>query len=127
MNVPDDLRYTADHEWARLEEGGRIRIGITDYAQDALGDVVFVQLPDPDTQVAAGSSCSEVESTKSVSDIYAPADGVVVESNEALADAPQRLNEDPYGDGWICVIQLSDPAAFEGLLDAAAYRDLIST
>ena len=127
MNVPDDLRYTADHEWARLEDGNRLRIGITDYAQDALGDVVFVQLPAPDTSVTAGGPCSEVESTKSVSDVYAPVDGVVVEVNNDLADAPQRLNEDPYGDGWICVIQLADASAADGLLDAAAYRDLIST
>ena len=127
MNVPDDLRYTSDHEWARLEDGSRIRIGITDYAQDALGDVVFVQLPDPDTQVSAGASFSEVESTKSVSDIYAPIAGVVVEVNTELADTPQRLNEDPYGEGWICVIQASDASSFDALLDAAAYRDLIST
>jgi glycine cleavage system H protein len=127
MNVPDELRYTSDHEWARQEDGGRIRIGITDYAQDALGDVVFVQLPDPDTQVDAGASCSEVESTKSVSDIYAPLAGVVVEVNTELADAPQRLNEDPYGEGWICVIQAADPGAYDALMDAAAYRDLIST
>jgi glycine cleavage system H protein len=125
VNVPDELRYTSDHEWAKLEEGGRVRIGITDYAQDALGDVVFVQLPDPDTQVAEGASCSEVESTKSVSDIYAPIAGVVVEVNTELADAPQRLNEDPYGEGWICVIQGTDPAAYEALLDAEAYRNLI--
>jgi glycine cleavage system H protein len=127
MNVPDDLRYTADHEWARLEDGGRIRIGITDYAQDALGDVVFVQLPAPDAHLDAGASFSEVESTKSVSDVYAPLEGDVVEVNSALADAPQRLNEDPYGDGWLCVIQLTDPAAFDGLMDAQAYRDLTST
>jgi len=127
MNVPDDLRYTSDHEWARLEDGGRVRIGITDYAQDALGDVVFVQLPDPDTDVSAGGACSEVESTKSVSDIYAPIAGTVVEVNTELADAPQRLNEDPYGEGWICVIQASDPSSYEGLMDPAAYRDLIST
>ena len=127
MNVPDDLRYTADHEWARLEDGGRMRIGITDYAQDALGDVVFVQLPAPDAHLAAGASCSEVESTKSVSDVYAPLEGDVVEVNSALADAPQRLNEDPYGDGWLCVIQLTDPSAFDGLLDPQAYRDLTST
>jgi glycine cleavage system H protein len=127
MNVPEDLRYTADHEWARLEDGGRVRIGITDYAQDALGDVVFVQLPDPDTSVTAGGACSEVESTKSVSDIYAPLAGTVVEVNTELADAPQRLNEDPYGEGWICVIQASDAGAFDGLMDPAAYRDLIST
>ena len=124
MNVPDELRYTADHEWARLEDG-KVRIGITDYAQDALGDVVFVELPAPGTAVAAGASFSEVESTKSVSDIYAPIAGTVVEVNGDLADAPQRLNEDPYGEGWICVIEPSDPGAYDGLLDAAAYRALI--
>lgn len=126
MNVPDDLRYTSDHEWARLEDG-RLRIGITDYAQDALGDVVFVQLPDPGTEVAHGASFSEVESTKSVSDIYAPVAGVVTEVNRDLIDSPQRLNEDPYGEGWICVIEPSDPEAFTSLLDAAAYRDLIAS
>ena len=125
MNVPDDLRYTSDHEWARLEDG-RIRIGITDYAQDALGDVVFVQLPEPGTEVAAGASFSEVESTKSVSDVYAPLAGTVVEVNADLADAPQRLNEDPYGEGWLCVIEPSSPDAFAGLLDADAYRKLIA-
>ena len=124
-NVPEDLRYTSDHEWVRLE-GDRVRIGITDYAQDALGDVVFVQLPDPGSKVESGGSFSEVESTKSVSDIYAPVAGTVVEVNAELADAPQRLNEDPYGEGWICVIEPSDPSAFDGLLDAAAYQALIS-
>jgi glycine cleavage system H protein len=124
MNVPDDLRYTSDHEWVRLEDG-RVRIGITDYAQDALGDVVFVQLPEPGAKVEAGGSFSEVESTKSVSDIYAPVAGTVVEVNSELADAPQRLNEDPYGEGWICLIEPSDPAAVEALLDAAAYQALI--
>jgi len=124
-NVPEDLRYTADHEWARLEDG-RIRIGITDYAQDALGDVVFVQLPEPGTKVEAGGTFSEVESTKSVSDIYAPVAGTVVEVNAGLADAPQRLNEDPYGEGWICIIEPSDPASVEGLLDSARYEKLIA-
>ena len=124
MNVPDDLRYTADHEWVRYEDG-RIRIGITDYAQDALGDVVFVQLPEPGAAVVLGASFSEVESTKSVSDIYAPLDGRVVEINTELTDAPQRLNEDPYGEGWICVIEPDDAAAFGKLLDAQGYRTLI--
>ena len=123
MNVPDDLRYTADHEWARLEDGA-VRMGITDYAQDALGDVVFVQLPEVGTHVDSGASFSEVESTKSVSDIYAPLAGTVTEVNGELADAPQRLNEDPYGEGWICVIEPEDTAAFDKLLDAAAYSQL---
>lgn len=125
MNVPDDLRYTEDHEWARLEDG-RIRVGITDYAQDALGDVVFVQLPETGMAVEAGAPFSEVESTKSVSDVYAPVAGDVVESNTELSEQPERLNQDPYGEGWICVISPADPAAYGTLLDAEAYRQLIS-
>lgn len=125
MNVPDDLRYTSDHEWARLEDG-RVRIGITDYAQDSLGDVVFVQLPESGSTTEAGGAFGEVESTKSVSEIYAPVAGTVVEVNEELGDAPQRLNEDPYGEGWICIVEPSDPAAFETLLDPEAYRALIA-
>lgn len=124
MNVPDDLRYTSDHEWARLEDG-KLRIGITEYAQDALGDVVFVQLPEVGANVGSGDSFSEVESTKSVSDVYAPVPGTVVEVNTDLADAPQRLNEDPYGEGWICVIEPQDPQVWSTLLDAEAYRKLI--
>jgi len=124
VNVPEELRYTADHEWIKREDDGRLRIGITDYAQDSLGDVVFVQLPDLGAAVEANGACSEVESTKSVSDVYAPVAGTVQEVNAELTDAPQRLNEDPYGDGWICVIEPSDPEAFSSLLDAAAYRAL---
>jgi glycine cleavage system H protein len=124
MNVPEDLRYSKDHEWAR-REGDQVRIGVTDYAQDALGDVVFVQVPDVGTAVALGDSFSEVESTKSVSDIYAPVTGTIVEVNAELADAPQRLNEDPYGEGWLCVITLDDPSQLDELMDAAAYRALI--
>jgi glycine cleavage system H protein len=124
VNVPDDLRYTSDHEWVRVE-GDRVRIGITDYAQDALGDVVFVQVPAVGLSVAAGDSFSEVESTKSVSDIYAPVTGEVVEVNDDLADNPERLNEDPYGEGWLCVLSVSDASQLSGLMDAAAYRSLI--
>jgi glycine cleavage system H protein len=124
MLVPDDLRYTSDHEWVRAD-GARFRVGITDYAQDALGDVVFVSLPEPGASVTAGSSVSEVESTKSVSDIYAPISGTVVEVNTDLADAPQRINEDPYGDGWIFVIEASDAGAGGELLDPDAYTKLI--
>jgi glycine cleavage system H protein len=123
VNVPEDLRYTKDHEWVRVE-GDRVRIGITDYAQDALGDVVYVQVPTLGQQVEAGATFSEVESTKSVSDIYAPVTGEVAEANGELADAPERLNDDPYGDGWICVLTVSDTAELDGLLDAAAYRAL---
>ncbi len=125
-NVPEDLRYTSDHEWVRLDDAGLVRIGITDYAQEALGDVVFVQLPEPGSRVESGSAFSEVESTKSVSDVYAPIAGTVVEVNTELADSPQRLNEDPYGEGWICVIEPSDAGAIDGLLDASAYTALIS-
>jgi len=123
MNVPADRRYTKDHEWALLEDGG-VRIGITEYAQDALGDVVFVQLPDVGAVVEAGGACAEVESTKSVSDVYAPVAGTVVEVNAELAEAPQRLNEDPYGAGWICVVDPADPGALDALLDADAYSAL---
>jgi glycine cleavage system H protein len=124
MQIPDDLRYSSDHEWVRLEDG-RARVGITDYAQDALGDVVFVDLPDVGAAVAAGESISEVESTKSVSDIYAPVAGTIAEVNTDLADAPERLNEDPYGEGWIFVVAVDDVAQVHGLLDAAAYRALV--
>jgi glycine cleavage system H protein len=123
VNVPDDLRYSEDHEWVRPEDG-KVRFGITDYAQDALGDVVFVQVPAVGSVVTRGASVSEVESTKSVSDVYAPVSGTVVEVNEELADAPQRLNEDPYGEGWIAVIDASDASELDQLLDAAAYRAL---
>jgi glycine cleavage system H protein len=126
VNVPDDRRYTQDHEWARLE-AGRVRVGITDFAQDALGDVVFVQLPEPGAAVEAGGPLGEVESTKSVSDIYAPVSGTVVEVNGELGDAPQRLNEDPYGEGWICLIEPADAASVDALLDADGYRRLTET
>ena len=123
MNVPEDRRYTQDHEWARLEDG-RVRMGITDFAQDALGDIVFVQLPELGASLEAGGALGEVESTKSVSDIYAPVSGTVIEINGELGDAPQRLNEDPYGEGWICVIEPADPASLDALLDADGYRRL---
>jgi glycine cleavage system H protein len=123
MNVPEDLRYSKDHEWARLE-GDRVRVGITDYAQDALGDVVFVELPEVGAKVKLDESFSEVESTKSVSDVYAPLAGTIAEINTDLADSPERLNEDPYGEGWICLLEPDDPTAYEALMDAAAYRAL---
>jgi glycine cleavage system H protein len=124
MQIPDDLRYSRDHEWIRVE-GSRATVGITDYAQDALGDVVFVDLPEVGTSAAAGAAISEVESTKSVSDIYAPLTGTIADVNAELADAPERLNENPYGEGWIVVIELTDPGELDGLLDAAAYRELV--
>jgi len=125
MEVPEDRRYTRDHEWARSDDG-HVRIGITDYAQDALGDVVFVKLPSVGQAVEAGGACSEVESTKSVSDVYSPIAGTVVAVNPALTDAPQAVNEDPYGEGWICIIEPADPADLESLLDPDAYKGLIS-
>ena len=124
MDIPPELRYSTDHEWARVE-GGSVRIGITDYAQDALGDVVFVELPGLGAQVEKGASCSEVESTKSVSEIYAPVSGTITAVNNELADSPERLNDDPYGEGWICVIEASDPGQVDELLDAEGYRALI--
>lgn len=124
MDIPSDLRYSADHEWAQLV-GDRIRIGITDYAQDALGDVVFVQIPEVGADVSAGETFSEVESTKSVSDIYAPVAGTVVAVNENLATNPELLNKDPYGEGWICEIHILNPAEFEKMLDSGSYQSLI--
>ena len=122
MNVPEDLAYSSDHEWIR-SDGTRARVGITDYAQDALGDVVYVQLPEVGAEVEAGEAIAEVESTKSVSDIFAPVSGTIVEINGDLADAPERLNEDPYGGGWIFVIETADGST--ELLGADAYRKLI--
>lgn len=123
MNVPDELRYSSDHEWVRVENG-RATVGITDYAQDALGDVVFVQAPEVGTEVSAGDSFGEVESTKSVSEIYAPVAGRVVEVNPDLEATPEQINADPYGAGWIAVIEIVDSGAADELLDAAAYREL---
>ena len=123
MNIPDDLRYSSDHEWVR-RDGDTVTIGITDYAQDSLGDVVFVELPDVGTTVGANDSFTEVESTKSVSDIYAPVAGTIAEVNDQLDDQPELLNTDPYGEGWICKITMSDASDFDGLLDAAGYRAL---
>ena len=121
--IPDDLRYTSEHEWVRTGDGGRVRIGITHYAQDALGDVVFVSLPEVGTTVSAGESFGEVESTKSVSEIYAPVSGDVAARNEALDSRPDLINSDPYGEGWLVEITAAD-ADLSGLLDADAYRSL---
>jgi len=124
MTVPPHLLYSSDHEWVAID-GTRARIGITDYAQDALGDVVYVQAPAVGSKVTAGDSFSEVESTKSVSDIYAPVSGTVVAVNEALSSAPDAVNSDPYGAGWICEIEMSNPADVDDLLDAVGYQALI--
>jgi glycine cleavage system H protein len=124
VNIPDDLRYSAEHEWVRLD-GSTARVGISDFAQDSLGDVVFVQLPEVGATVDAGASISEVESTKSVSDIYAPVSGTVTAVNEALTTQPELVNSDPYGEGWMFEVEVSDAGAIDGLMDAAAYRKLI--
>lgn len=126
MNVPADLQYSSDHEWVRAEEGV-VRIGITDYAQDALGDVVYIELPAVGDRMESGASFGEVESTKSVSDLFAPIAGVVAAVNDALTDNPELINTDPYGDGWVCTITPDDDGALGGLLDAAAYQDLIES
>ncbi|MFG1780143.1 glycine cleavage system protein GcvH [Micromonospora sp. NPDC049051] len=122
--IPEDLRYTAEHEWVAGAGGGTVRVGITHFAQDALGDIVYVQLPDPGAVVAAGESLGEIESTKSVSEIYAPLSGTVSARNEALGDTPELINTEPYGAGWLLEIALDDPAAVDGLLSADAYREL---
>ena len=124
--IPDDLHYTAEHEWVRVVEGGGVRIGITDHAQEALGDIVFVTLPAPGTEVQAGEPLGEVESTKSVSDIYAPVSGEVVARNEVLDARPELVNADPYGDGWMIEVRPADASVVEGLLDAAAYGKLVT-
>lgn len=126
MKFPESLRYTKEHEWVAVD-GGRARVGITDYAQDALGDVVYVQLPEAGTEVAAMAACAEVESTKSVSPIYAPVSGSIAETNDALTQQPELLNSDPYGDGWIFVVEMGDPSEADKLLDAAAYQKLIES
>ena len=125
MEFPEDLRYTKEHEWVRDEGGGRVRVGITDYAQDALGDVVYVDVPEVGTEVTANQAFSEVESTKSVSDVFAPISGTVTERNGLLEERPELVNEQPYGDGWIVVLKVSEASKVEGLMDAAAYRALV--
>ena len=125
MNVPDDLRFSNDHEWVRAIDDGCWRVGITDYAQDSLGDVVFVEPPAVGSAVGAGDTCGEIESTKSVSEVYSPVSGTVTAVNPALTDDPALLNSDPYGEGWIYEMRPDDPSAVTGLLDAAAYRALI--
>jgi glycine cleavage system H protein len=122
MNYPNDVKYTKEHEWARDEGDGRIRVGITDYAQDALGDVVYVDIPETGTEVKAGEPFGEVESTKSVSDVYSPVSGTVIERNGALEERPELVNEDPYGEGWMVAVEVGDQSQLEGLMDAEAYR-----
>jgi len=125
VSTPEDLKYTAEHEWVRAGDGGTVRVGITDYAQEALGDIVYVSLPAVGADVTPGEAFGEVESTKSVSDVFAPVAGTVSARNEALEAQPELLNSDPYGEGWIVEIDVPDPAALDSLLDAAAYRELL--
>lgn len=122
--IPEELRYTAEHEWVADTSGGPVRVGITHFAQDALGDIVYVQLPDEGTSVTAGEPLGEVESTKSVSEIYAPVSGTVVARNGDLADTPELINSDPYGAGWLVEIEPADPGDVSKLLTAAAYREV---
>ena len=126
LEYPSDLRYTAEHEWVRAAEGDTVRIGITSFAQDALGDVVYVSLPGVGDTVAVGDACGEVESTKSVSDLYAPLAGEVTAVNEALDASPELVNSDPYGEGWMYEMRPSDSAALDGLLDVEAYQQQLS-
>ncbi|MGZ5344389.1 MAG: glycine cleavage system protein GcvH [Actinomycetota bacterium] len=126
MEFPEDLRYTKEHEWTRLE-GGRVRIGITDFAQDALGDVVYVDLPEVGVTVEADQPLGEVESTKSVSDVYSPVSGTIVERNPLIDERPELVNDQPYGDGWLVVIEPVDAAAVDALLDAKGYRGFLDS
>ncbi len=124
---PEDLKYTREHEWVRNpgEAEGTVRVGITDHAQNALGDIVFVSLPEVGTEVTAGEPCGELESTKSVSDLYAPVSGTVVSRNTTLEATPEVINSDPYGEGWMIEIKPSDPAQLEQLLSAAEYQAML--
>jgi glycine cleavage system H protein len=122
MEYPEELRYTNEHEWVSSEEGNRVRVGITDFAQDALGDVVYVDIPEEGTEVTAGEPFGEVESTKSVSDIYSPVSGRIVERNGVLTETPELVNRDPYGEGWMVVVEMTDASEVDRLMDAAAYR-----
>jgi glycine cleavage system H protein len=119
---PEDLKYTAEHEWLKAGSDGPVRVGITDFAQDQLGDIVYVQLPDVGSTVRAGDACGELESTKSVSDLFAPVNGTVTAVNEALADQPDLVNSDPYGEGWLLDIEVEDAAEVAALMDADAYQ-----
>jgi glycine cleavage system H protein len=120
-NTPSDLKYTKSHEWVRDNGDGTVTIGITDHAQELLGDLVFVEVPEPGTEVETNGEIAVVESVKAASDVYSPVSGEVVESNDALADTPESVNDSPYGDGWLCKIRLSDASELEGLMDADSY------
>ncbi len=126
-SIPGNLKYTRSHEWVRLEDDGSVTVGITDHAQEQLGDLVFVELPEADAQVTAGKDCAVVESVKAASDVYAPVGGQIVDSNTALADAPETINQSPYDKGWMFRIKVADASEINKLLDAAAYKALIES
>jgi len=126
-NIPTDLRYTKTHEWIARNDDGTLTIGITEHAQGLLGDMVFVEVPEEGTTFQEGDDSAVVESVKAASDVYSPVDGEVTEGNEALADAPEMINSDPFGDGWIYKIKPEDDGAFDGLMDADAYKEIIDS
>lgn len=125
-NIPDDLKYVSTHEWAKLEGDGRVRVGISDFAQQQLGDLVYIDLPKPGVSVTAGKPCAVIESVKAASDVYSPVSGVIAEANDALGDAPELVNQDSYGH-WLFIIEPSNPAELDALLDSAAYQASIQT
>lgn len=125
-NAPEDLKFTKSHEWVRTNDDGTLTVGITDHAQELLGDLVFVEPPEAGSRISAGDGCAVVESVKAASDVYAPVDGEIVEANDALSDSPEQINEDPYGDGWIFRVAPQSGSATEGLMDAASYQQHIA-
>ncbi len=125
-NVPGDLKYTSSHEWVRAEDDGTVTVGISDHAQDSLGDLVFVETPEIDRAVEAGEACAVVESVKAASDIYAPVAGTIIDANSELQDSPELVNTDPYGEGWIMRIRIDDPDVLEELMGADAYENLLA-
>jgi len=124
-NIPSELKYTKSHEWIRDEGDGSVTVGITEHAQELLGDLVFVELPEPGSMVEAGSECAVVESVKAASDVFSPVSGEITAANEALSDAPEKVNEDAFGEGWLFRVKLSDAGQLGGLLDAAAYQTIM--
>lgn len=122
MNTPEELQYTPEHEWVAVMSDGRMKVGITDFAQDALGDIVYVELPEKGKSVSKGDLVAEIESTKSIGEVYAPIDGIVSDTNEALGDSPDLINADPYGAAWLFIVEPAESAELSGMLDAAGYR-----
>ena len=125
--APDDLKYSKSHEWVRMNDDGTVTVGITDHAQELLGDMVYVEVPEPDRELEAEEACAVVESVKAASDVYAPVAGTVIECNEELADAPETVNSDAYGAGWLMKLRLTDPADLDALMDASDYLEFIES